>query len=156
MSKIGKWLSAQRKATADKTKKIVGYETTKKFAADTKEIAVTVLNPKKTIAQARNETFKEAKRRLKVTEEDLKANYKNFAWLCLMSLGFALFLLVIAISSIVHAQLFQALTCMSITAYCLANAFKFSFRAFQIKHQKLCGVKTWLHSKSDWLPYPFI
>lgn len=156
MSKIGNWLSAQGKATTEKTKKYVGYEATKKFTAETKEIASTVLSPKKAIENARHETFKQATDRLKVTEEDLKANYKNFALLCFISLGSSLFVLAVGITSVIHAEFFQGFACLSITSFCLANAFKFSFRAFQIKHQKLCGVKSWLQRKKDWLPNPFI
>lgn len=152
MRKIGQWFSARGTAAADKAKKFVAYETTKKFATDTKEIAVTVLSPKKAVAQARHEKFSDAMKRLNVTEADLKANYRNFAWLCWISLGFSLFLLVVAVAAIAHSELFQGAACLSIAAFCLSNAFKFSFRAFQIKHQKLCAVKNWYHNKGEWLP----
>jgi hypothetical protein len=154
MNKIGQWFSARSTAATEKAKKFVAYETTKKFATDTKEIAATVLSPKKAVAQARHEKFADAMKRLNVSEDDLKANYRNFAWLCWISLGFSLFLLVVTVASMAQSEIFQGAACLSITAFCLANAFKFSFRAFQIKHQKLCAVKTWYHNKGEWLPNP--
>lgn len=156
MSKLKEWFSKRGEAVADKTKKFIGYEATKNFATDTKEIAATVLSPKKAIANARNETFKQAMARLGVTEKDLERNYQNFACLCWISLGFTAFLVTLAIYSFMQADILQALAGISIASFCLASAFKFSFRAFQIRHQNLCSVKTWYERKSEWLPNPKI
>ena len=41
---------------------------------------------------------------------------------------------------------------LSILCICLANSFRFSFRAFQIKHQKLCTVKEWFDRGNEWFP----
>ena len=155
MEKIKQWIGKRSAALADTTKKFTGYEHTKKFSTETKEIASTLLSPKKAIANARHESFKEAMKRLGVNEDDLKMNYRNFAWLCYISLGFAVFLLTLATYSFMKADLLQALAGLSISTFCLASAFKYSFRAFQIKHQNLCDVKTWYGRKHDWLPNPF-
>lgn len=155
MDKIKQWFSSRSTAVADKAKKFAGYEDIRKLSTETKEIAGTVLSPKKAIASARKESFKEAMKRLGVTEADLEKNYKNFAWLCWISLGFAVFLLSLATYCFVQFNLLQAFAGLSIASYCIASAFKFSFRAFQIRHQNLCSVKTWYDRKSEWLPNPF-
>jgi intracellular multiplication protein IcmV len=156
MKKIGEWFAKRGQAATDKTKKIVAFEATKQFTNDTREIAATMLNPSKAIAEARIEKFTEAVKRLGVTEDDLKNNYKNFAWLCWISLSFAVFSLSIGIFFTFHASLLQGVAMVSIAAFSLANAFKFSYRAFQIRHQKLCGVKPWLQRSKEWLPNPFV
>jgi hypothetical protein len=157
MKKIGDWFAKRGQALTYKTKKVVGYEATKQFTSETKEIAVTLLSPKKALHEARSESFSEAVKRLGVTEDDLKRNYRNFAWLCWISVAFAVFSLSIGLSFLIHAHanFFQGAAAVSIGSFCLANGFKFSFRAFQIRHQNLCEVKTWLQSKTEWLPNPF-
>lgn len=155
MKKIKQWIANRSTSVVNSAKKFTAYEDTKQFSTATKEIASTLLSPKKAIANARHESFKEAMKRLGVNEDDLKMNYRNFAWLCYISLGFAVFLLTLATYSFMHASLLQALAGLSIATFCLASAFKYSFRAFQIKHQNLCDVKTWYGRKHDWLPNPF-
>lgn len=155
MDKIKQWFSNRSTAVVDKAKKFAGYEDIRKLSTETKEFAGVVLSPKKAIASARMETFKGAMKRLRVTESDLKKNYKNFAWLCWISLGFAVFLVSLATYCFLHANLLQGLAGLSIASFCLASAFKYSFRAFQIRHQNLCSVKTWYERKPDWLPNPF-
>lgn len=156
MEKLKQWFGKKSSALTDKAKKFTGYEDTKKFSTDTKEIAGTLLSPKKAIASARNETFNEAMKRLGVNEEDLKMNYRNFAWLCWISLAFAVFLISLATYCVTQGSSLQGLAGLSIASFCLASAFKYSFRAFQIRHQNLCSVKTWYERKPDWLPNPFL
>jgi len=156
MDKIKNWIGSKSTAVVDKAKKFAGYEDIRKLSTQSKEIAGTVLSPKRAIACARNETFQEAMKRLGVTESDLEKNYRNFALLCWISLGFAVFLLSLATYCLAQLNFLQALAGLSIASFCLASAFKFSFRAFQIRHQNLCGVKTWCERKSEWLPNPLI
>ena len=156
MDKIKQWFINRSTAVVDKAKKFAGYEDIRKLSTQSKEIAGTVLSPKRAIACARNETFQEAMKRLGVTESDLEKNYRNFAWLCWISLGFAIFLLSLAAYCLAQLNFLQALAGLSIASFCLASAFKFSFRAFQIRHQNLCSVKTWYERKSEWLPNPLI
>lgn len=155
MEKLKQWFGKRSSSLTGTAKKLTGYEDTKKFSTETKEIASTLLSPKKTIANARKESFKEAMIRLGVNEEDLKMNYRNFAWLCWISLGFAVFLISLSTYCVAQGSLLQGLAGLSIASFCLASAFKYSFRAFQIRHQNLCGVKTWYESKPEWLPNPF-
>jgi intracellular multiplication protein IcmV len=155
-----KWLRGKMKngvtGTVDTSKKLVGYENSRAFAADTITIAKQLLNPQHSISRARTETFAEAQARLKVTDEDLVRNLRNFAWISLISLAFALFLAAIVVGSIVFGNFFQTFVGFSIMLLCLANAFKYSFRAFQIKHKNLCGVDLWLKSKCEWIPNPLV
>lgn len=156
MDKIKQWFSNRSTAVVDKAKKFAGYEDIRKLSTDTKEFAGVVLSPKKAIASARKESFKEAMKRLGVTERDIEKNYRNFAWLCWISLGFAIFLISLATYCFVQHNFLQALAGLSIASFCIASAFKFSFRAFQIRHQNLCSVKTWYERKSEWLPNTLI
>lgn len=155
MEKIKQWFSIRSTAVVDKAKKFAGYEDIRKLSTETKEFAGVVLSPKKAIASARKETFREAMKRLGVTEDDIKRNYKNFAWLCWISLAFTVFLLSLAVYCLLQTNFLQGLAGLSIASFCLASAFKYSFRAFQIRHQNLCSVKTWYERKPDWLPNPF-
>lgn len=101
----------------------------------------------------RVETFQEAVIRLNVSDEDLKANYRNNAVSFYVSFTFALVCL-----GGLFINLFQthntlaSLSMASIMLLCLSNCFRFSFRALQIKHQNLFSPKEWLNRKKEWFP----
>jgi hypothetical protein len=52
----------------------------------------------------------------------------------------------------IQKSILSALTMSAILSLCLANCFKFSFRAFQIRHQKLCSAKEWWDRAGEWFP----
>lgn len=151
--KIGRWAKRKSDNTKKYAKDNVNYEELKDTADNIKDMASVVLSPKETINNARRETFQEAKARLGVTDIDLIQNYKNYAYICYISLIFTAICFSFAVYYLFFQKaLFGAVVVMSIMALCLANCFKFSFRAFQIKHQKLCSVKEWWERTNEWLP----
>ncbi|MCW5156329.1 hypothetical protein [Burkholderia cenocepacia] len=116
-------------------------------------IAVNTLSPKETIRNSRQETFQEAMTRLGLTEIDLIQNYRSNAFIFYISLFFtATCFLGATYYLFVKHNLLPALAMLSIMLLCLANSFKYSFRAFQIKHRKLCSVKEWWIRENEWFP----
>lgn len=150
-----KWLKNRGKKTVDFSKKVVGAENIQETAEEIKEMAQTVLSPKKQLEKAKTESFQDAKVRLRLTDTDIIQVYKNYVYCFYIALlfsgisfGFLLYNLFI------NKQIFTSFGILAVMALCVANCFKFSFRAFQIKHQKLCSVKEWYERVNEWLP-PF-
>ncbi len=147
------WIKNKGNETVDYAKKVVGTEEVVKNAKDISSMGKRLLTPSFMIKNARQETFEEAKRRLGVDDIHIKAVRKNyvtsfyiciaFAVLCLATLGY---------SALVAHSVIQALASLSIGAACMANAFRFSFRSFQIKHRSLCAVKDWYDRPNEWFP----
>ncbi|MGU4699161.1 hypothetical protein K6L09_21060 [Burkholderia cepacia] len=120
---------------------------------DIKHMWVKVLSPKEAIKNARQETFQEAMANLGLTEIDLIQNYRVHAYIFYISIFFtAICFLGATYYLFVKHNLFPAVAMLSIMSLCLANSFKFSFRAFQIKHRKLCSVREWWIRENEWFP----
>lgn len=150
---IKSWFKKRKEKEVDGFKDNVNYEEVKGTASEIKKMATTILSPKETIKNARTETFQQAQMRLHVNDAQLIQNYKNYAYICYISLIFALFCFSFAVYYLfVIKSIISALAMISILLLCLSNAFKYSFRAFQIKHQKLCSVSDWWNRASEWLP----
>jgi hypothetical protein len=150
-----KWIKNQAEGTKNTAKKLTDYDTIKGFAQDTAEIAGKVLSPKEAIKNARTETFAEAQKRQGVNDVDLMLIYKNFAWITVISLGFSILCFTLATYFLFHGNFMQGLAGIAFMLYSLAQAFKYSFRAYQIKHKNLCSVQRWWDSASEWIPNPF-
>ncbi len=150
---IFNWLSKKGKNTKEYGEKIVAAEDIKDSFSDIKKMSNILLNPKHAIQNARKETFLQAKERLKVNDLDIKLNYRNMVYGFYVSFAFSIFcFLGILYNLFINKSLFSSLTMLAIFTMCLANSFKYSFRAFQIKHQKLCSVKDWWERASEWFP----
>ncbi|MBY4717569.1 hypothetical protein [Ralstonia mannitolilytica] len=129
------------------------FEQVKETAVDIKGMWVQTLSPNEAIRNARQETFQEAKARLGLTEIDLIQNYRSNAFIFYISLFFTATCFFGATYYLfVKHNLLSALAMLSIMLLCLANSFKYSFRAFQIKHRKLCSVKEWWIRENEWFP----
>lgn len=86
----------------------------------------------------RQETFKEAATRLKLTQEDIAKRIRNFDLFCyffvllsLASFAFSWFLL------FAYAAFADWVLGLAVTAFLVANAYQFSFWAAQLKKRKL-------------------
>ena len=147
------WLKEKGKGAAGYGKKIADIDNVQKNAKDIGGLAGKLLNPKKIIENSRKETFIEAKNRLSVSDVEIIQNYKNQVYSFYISMFFALICFVgILYNLFALRSILGALSMLSVLAICLANSFRFSFRAFQIKHQKLCSVKEWWDRASEWFP----
>lgn len=147
------WIKGKKDSGVDYGKKVIGAEAIKETNKAVVDMAKEYLSPKKMIENSRQETFEEARRRLGASDADLIQNYKNFALSFYISLFFAFacfigFLYYIFIAKLIVASLAM----LSIMSVCVVNSFRFSFRAFQIKHRKLCSVKDWWDRAGDWFP----
>ena len=132
--------------------KMVGFEAIKDGATYIKTTSKHLLNPKEAIKNARVETFEQAVSRLGVSDEDLKKNHNNFTTTFWVSFVFAMFCLYNIFNYGIGGHLLSALASFSIMLVCLANCFKYSFRAFQIRHRNLCSAKVFLNRFNEWFP----
>ncbi len=146
------WGKKKAGSVKDTGKKVIGTDDIKNNAVFIKDMATKLLNPKEAIKNARKETFLEAQKRLNITDIDIIKNYKNNVYSFYISLAFGLVCVGLLVSNLVNFNFMGILTSSSILAVCLAHSFKFSFRAFQLKHQKLCSVKDWASRSSEWFP----
>lgn len=129
------------------------FKEVRETAVDIKQMWVKVLSPKDAIKNARQETFREATTRLGLTEIDLIQNYSVCSYIFYIALFFTGICFIGAIYELfVKHNVFSAMAVLSIMSWCLANSFKYSFRAFQIKHRKLCSVKEWWVRENEWFP----
>lgn len=133
-------------------KKNINYEEIQATNNFVKSMAEDAFSVKKKLKNAKVENFEKAIERRGVTDFELIALYKNYSIIFYMSLFFcAICLLFIVYLVLTDFQILSLCSAISIFAVCFANAFKFSFRAFQIKYRKLCGVSDYLEKK-DYFP----
>lgn len=147
------WTKKKGKKNLEDGKNILNYKEISGTAAEIKKMANMALNPNSAIKNSKKETFQQAKERLKVNDYDLKSVYKNYAIIFYISL-LAMFVCFCGVlySLFVLKSFISFLSMFVIMFVSLTNAFRYSFRAFQIKHQKLCSVKEWWDRASEWLP----
>lgn len=96
------------------------------------------------------ETFEQAMQRLNVAEERLEETsqlYLLFAgFFCLL----AVMVLIISVLFLLEAHLAACLISLAIVVFLLAQAFRYHFWRFQIKHRKLgCTFEEWRHGKLE-------
>ena len=96
------------------------------------------------------ETFEEAMQRLNITPDEIentKNNYLTFAIFFVLAgvvlIGFSIYMLL-------HGFLLGTLLSIAIIAVLFAQAFRFHFWSFQIKHRKLgCTFEEWRKGRLD-------
>lgn len=145
----------KRKGTESKEygEKVFNTKELKENGQEIKKMAKIILSPKEQIKNAHQETFQQAKERLNVNDAQLVLNYRNYVYIFYISIGFTALCFFTALFYLFFQQaILSAIASISIMSFCLVNAFKFSFRAFQIKHQKLCSVKEWWDRSEEWFP----
>jgi len=147
------WVRARLAKGQSFSKSVSNAEEIKKHSAGIADLATSLMSPKKILKNAKVETFEAAQNRLMVTEGEILQVYKNyvisfyisFFCACVCFVGFLYY-------AFFMTSIIPALSMMAIFTLCIINAFRFSFRAFQIKHKKLCSVNEWWESASDWFP----
>lgn len=137
----------------DSGKTLLGTDAIVEANNEIKSMAQKVLSPQEKIKNAKKETFKEAIARQKVSDLELLQIYKNYTYIFYSSILFAGVLFTFLIYKLfIKQEIFISISLLVFVLFCLANAFKFSFRSFQIKHQKLCSVKEWWDRPNEWFP----
>ena len=71
------WLKKKSKKIVNDSGDLIGVKSIINNSAEIKDMAKNVFSPKEQIKNAREETFKEAKERLQVTDSDLVLVYKK-------------------------------------------------------------------------------
>lgn len=134
-------------------KEIVGVKEIKETSGAIKDMAKIALSPNKVISQAKQETFEEAKLRLGLNDLDILKTYKNYVICFYLT---CIFFLLVTVSMFYliyhHYGLIQIFATMSIAFLLLANLFKFSFRAYQIRCETLYSAKVWFNHFEHWFP----
>lgn len=134
----------------DTTSKILGFKAIKEGADFISESVSRLANPKK---YARVETFEQAVERLGVNDDDLKQNRYNFILSFYISIFFVLVCFgMVNYNFFIASYLLGGLASFSIMLVICANAFKFSFRAYQIKKRRLGGLAEFYKTPNEWFP----
>lgn len=137
----------------DAGKNLVGTESIASATNEIKKMAGSVLSPREAIKNARKETFKEAMVRQKISDVDLVHIYKNYTIIFYINIAFSVLLFLLLIYKLFFKQeVLMSVSLLVFLGFCLVNAFKYSFRTFQIKHQKLCSVQEWWDRPNEWFP----
>jgi hypothetical protein len=146
------WIKNLGKKTSGYTAKLVSAEEIKGNASFIKEAGSLLLLPGRAIKNSRVETFDEAVRRQGLTEKDLIQVHFNYSASFYISAFFGAICLALFSNALVAGSIMYALSTLAIFLVCLANAFRFSFRTFQIRHKKLCSVSEWFSRRNEWFP----
>lgn len=126
----------------------LGYDELKSSTKIIAGLAKEAFTPAKPIRQ---ETFEQAMVRLKISEADLASTKQSYF---LYACGFALIGICIFIASIYylfhHHSLSGFILGLAVTVFAFAQAFRFHFWYFEIKHRKLgCTFDEWRRGKPD-------
>lgn len=103
--------------------------------------------------KGRVETFEQAKNRLNVNDEDIAKVRRNYIISFYIVFAGFLFCAGMLIENVANKDLGSALSSIGIGSVLFACAFKFSFRAYQIKTGELCSVKKYLENKKEWIAH---
>lgn len=145
------WIKKKGTTSVDYGKKILSTDEIKKNATDIKDMASVLLQHN--LKNTKTETFNDAKKRLNVNDVELIKVYKNYVYSFYISLAFGIICFTLLMKYLfIDNNIMGGIATLSILCICLANSFRFSFRAFQIKHQKLCTVKEWFDRGNEWFP----
>lgn len=99
-------------------------------------------------AKHEDETFVQAMQRLNLTEDILQKKLKDFSRLLITYSSIALACLLYTIYLAFAGSFGNFLLALVVCFLALAQAFRFHFWIFQIKHKKLgCTISEWYHSK---------
>ncbi len=145
------WLKRKGGDVKDYGKKVIGADEIKNNFSYIKEVSQQMLNPKSTVGKV--ETFEQAVERKQANPIQISKVYKNMALGFYISMGFSVLLFLLVFYFIfVKGEILPSLSTLAILFLCLVNAFKFSFRAYQIKHKKLYSIKHWWENFNEWFP----
>ncbi len=146
------WTKKKGEDLAKEGKKYIAAEEIKKNASYISDMAKILFNPKESLKHAKKETFLDAQKRLNISQSDLIKVYKNNVYSFYISVFFSIVCLFLVFLNILNFNILGLTSSFSILLICLVQCFKFSFRAFQIRHQKLCPVSDWTKRPGEWFP----
>jgi hypothetical protein len=102
----------------------------------------------------REETFSNAYRRLKLTEERLAEVYKGYVFRFYLFYGLMMATVLFMAYSMATGEWFTMVACLGFLAVCGALSFQASFRALQLRMREMAPISVWTSSPSEWFP-PF-
>ena len=119
----------------------VGWDGISQGGKTIKSMASSFFVPEEAI---REESFEEALERLQLTEADIVKQEKNFQRLFLIFFGATVGIFIYAFSMLMLHAYVASLASFGLTAFLLAQTFRYHFWWFQMKHRKLgCSLKEW-------------
>jgi len=95
-----------------------------------------------------SETFEEAMKRLELTEADLERRKREFTQLFYFFLTLSIVIVCYALYVAFTGGMVTSIIAFCLAMYAMAQAFRFHFWLFQVKHRKLgCTIKEWLNAQ---------
>lgn len=144
----------KEKERFDYSKKFLGTSQIVENHNEIKKMASNLLSANQTIQNAKTENFKQAMERMGTHTSQLPIIHKNYLISFYISIVAFAFTLLFGLHLGVSGNgILPMLSCFSIAGLCFANAFRFSFRCFQIKYRKLCSIQDFLKNK-EFFPFP--
>jgi hypothetical protein len=147
-----KWTKNKIKEAGEFGSEVINLRQIKETSGDIAKMAKETLDPRNKKTE-KPETFEHAKTRLNLKLNDINQVYYNYSLSFYIALIVSLICFIYLIYALfIERKIMASLSALAILSFLLANCFQFSFRAFQIKHQKLCSVKDWWNRGNDWFP----
>ena len=141
---MGLWRGTKR-ALDWRLDRWIGLEFIQDTFVRTKSVVQDVFVPKKA---KHPETFQDAIERLNLSEEDLAARQKEFTTLIIAFILIGFGVLAYGAYMLFAGHAWITLICTFLGIYAFAQAFRFHFWLFQIKHRKLgCTFSEWFNSE---------
>ncbi|MCP4161584.1 MAG: hypothetical protein GY820_41310 [Gammaproteobacteria bacterium] len=107
---------------------------------------------KKIKANARVETYEQAKYRLGVSESDIDKNYRMAFYMAYMCFGFLNFFVILGILNLIDKNIMSGLMFLSFSCIHFANTVNYSFRAYRMKIRELCSFSKFMNDRANWIP----
>jgi intracellular multiplication protein IcmV len=120
----------------------LGWDEIARNGSAIKNMASTLFEVKE---PTRLETFEESLVRQQLTETDVLNKLKKFKQLFIIFFIASICLFTYALYMLISQAYISSLACFGLTAFLLAQTFRYHFWWFQMKHRKLgCTFKEWL------------
>lgn len=147
-----KYVAKKGNNLKDYSKEVAQVDRIVEESKEIKNMAKQVFNYKEKIKDAKVENFKEAKERMGLSDVDILESLYSMTKMFYISFYISIPVFCLMIYFVATLELMSAGITLAVLGILLANCFKFSFRAFQIRKKSLCPVSDWLAAKKEWLP----
>lgn len=134
------------------TKPLSSLKQTKGVLVDIKNSLNPIGSYKRAKEKSRTETFGEACMRLNVNNEMLLNQYNSFVVMSKLALVICAVLLFLSFYNLIISNYLVAPMLFSMSIFNLSVCHRYTFRAYQIKKNKLGNHEDFLKDKSAWLP----
>lgn len=110
------------------------------------------MNIKKIKANARVETYEQAKARHGVSESDIDKNYRMAFYMTYMCFGWLSLFVTLGILNLLDKHHLQGVMCLALSVIHLAYMIKYSFNCYRMKIRELCSFSKFMNDRANWIP----